>query len=70
MEPSASCSGRRSSWPALPQIVVTELIGDAPWPLAFGQVAALLTLWAAARGTTRLRALDVPLRWLLAFFFL
>ncbi len=50
---------------ALPQIVVTELTGSAPWPLACGQVAALLALWAAARGSDRLRALDAPLRWLL-----
>jgi hypothetical protein len=51
---------------ALPQIVLTEVTGSAPWLLAVGQVAALLGLWAEVRRSLRLQALDAPLRWLVA----
>ncbi len=51
---------------ALPQIIVTELTGDAPWPLAVGQVLTLLVLLGAVRRSSRLQVLDAPLRWLVA----
>ncbi len=51
---------------ALPQIVVTERIGSAPWPLAIGQVLAIAALLVVVRRAPRLRVLDAPLRWLLA----
>jgi hypothetical protein len=51
---------------ALPQIVVAEVTGRSPWPLAVGQVMVLFGLWAWVRRSRRLRALDSSLRWLLA----
>ena len=51
---------------ALPQIVLTELTGEAPWTLALGQLLALLALLALVRPSPRLQVLDVPLRWLVA----
>jgi hypothetical protein len=51
---------------ALPQIVLTELTGHAPWTLAVAQVLALLALLTLVRRSPRLRALDAPLRWLVA----
>ncbi len=51
---------------ALPQILVGEVTGRAPWLLAVAQVAALLGLWAWVRRPGRFQALDGPLRWLIA----
>jgi hypothetical protein len=51
---------------ALPQILADEATGSAPWGLAVAQVAALLGLWAWVRRSGRFRALDGPLRWLIA----
>ena len=51
---------------ALPQIVLTELTGHTPWTLAVAQVLALLALLILVRRSPRLRALDAPLRWLVA----
>ncbi|SFU07426.1 CAAX protease self-immunity [Geodermatophilus amargosae] len=51
---------------ALPQILVGEVTGRAPWLLAVAQVAALLGLWAWVRRPDRFQALDGPLRWLIA----
>ncbi len=50
----------------LPQILVTELTGRAPWQLALAQVLVLLTLLVAARRLRWLRVLDAPVRWLVA----
>ncbi len=49
---------------ALPQIVVTELTGHAPWLLAVTQLLALLVLLALTRRLARLRVIESPLRWL------
>ena len=51
---------------ALPQILVREVTGSAPWVLAVAQVAALLALWAWIQRSVRFRTLDGPLRWLVA----
>ncbi len=51
---------------ALPQILVGEVTGRAPWLLAVAQVAALLGLWVWVRRPGRFQALDGPLRWLIA----
>ena len=51
---------------ALPQILATEWSGSAPRLLGVGQVAALLGLWTWVRRSRRFRALDGPLRWLIA----
>jgi len=51
---------------ALPQIVVAEATGKAPWLLGVGQVSALLVLLVAVRRSASLRVLDAPLRWLVA----
>ncbi|MGY1637241.1 CPBP family intramembrane glutamic endopeptidase [Geodermatophilus sp. SYSU D00742] len=51
---------------ALPQILVAEVTGSAPWSLPVAQVLALLVLLMVARRVGRLRVLDASLRWLLA----